>query len=243
MLMKSTLLLLLCFLFLYFPSFSQGFNNDSFPINDQVKQAVQLYDQFSGAQANLYNGREYLPYIFKREGSPFFGSDTLTKGWICYEGRIYQPVSLQYDVARNQVVIANYDVRSKIFLRNEVIDSFHFLNHTFIRLKENYQQNLRNTGFYDQLYNGHIRVLAMRQKSIKEIIKENEIIRVFINQDRFYIQKAGTYYWVNKKNDVFRLLNDKKHEIKSGMRQQKIKFGRQSFEEALITAVTIYDQH
>lgn len=243
MLMRSILFLLFCSLFLYFPSFSQGFNNDSFAVNDQVKQAVQLYDQFSGAQANIYNGREYLPYIFKKIGSPFFGSDTLTNGWICYEGLIYQPVPMQYDIARNQVVIANYDKRSKLFLQNEVIDSFHFLNHTFIRLKENHQQNLNNTGFYDQLYNGHIGILAMRQKNILESIKDDELIRTFISQDRFYILKAGTYYWVNKKRDVFRLLNDKKHQIKAGMRQQKIKFRHNNFEEAVLVAVTIYDQH
>ena len=40
------------------------------------------------------------------------------------------------DVTRNQVVILNEDHwSSKIILHNNVVDSFYFLNHPFIRLK------------------------------------------------------------------------------------------------------------
>ncbi len=242
LLMKSILTVLFCLFFFSSTTLAQGISGDTSSINNQVKQSITLYDRFRGAEANIYNGREYVPYSFKKKGSPFFESDTLTNGWISYEGKVYQSIPMQYDVARNQVIILNYDERSKIFLQNNVIDSFHFLDHTFINLKENPEQKLNNPGFYDLLYTGHAQLLATRKRSFKETIQDNEIIRVFYTLDRFYIYKNDKYYAVYNKNDVFRLFNDKKHEIKIRMRQQNIKFGRENFEQALKMATVIYDQ-
>ena len=48
---------------------------------------------------------------------------------------------------------------------------------------------------------------------------------------------------MNNKKDVYGLLADKKSEIKSAMRRRKIKFRKNNFEEALLVAAEIYDQH
>ncbi|MDQ2720189.1 MAG: hypothetical protein M3Z26_10600 [Bacteroidota bacterium] len=228
------------FLFFCYSSFSQV-NNDT-SSNYFVQQSIQLYNQFSGAEAAIYNGREYIPYTFKKEGNAFFGSDQFTNGWISYQGHIYQAIPMQYDVVRNQVVILNFDNRSAIFLQNEAIDSFYFLEHTFIRMEKNSALNLNSTGFYDRLLNGRIQVIAARKKGIKETIPDNQILRVFENKDRFYVFKNTKFYWVNNKKEVFSLFSDKRHEIKTGMRKQKIKFSRNNFEEALMAASAIYDQ-
>jgi len=242
MFMKSILLTILFFFFFYLSSYSQGYKNDTDSANDNVKQSIKLYDDFTGAEANIYNGREYIPYLFKKTGSSLFESDSLASGWISYEGRICQPIPIQYDVARDQVIILNYDGKSKIFLQNEAIDSFHFSNHTFIRLKENPIANLNHAGFYDLLLNGHIQVLASRKKNYKENIRDNEVIRDFYSQDQFYIHKGNKYFEVKNKNDVYRLLFDKRREIENHLHKQNIKFRRDNFEEALLIAATIYNQ-
>jgi hypothetical protein len=235
------LLWVLLFYFFYSPSFSQISNNDIFPV-DQVKQSIQLYDKFTGDQAAIYNGREYVPYIFRKEGSPFFESDSLTNGYIGYAGRLYDSIPMQYDVARNQVLIENYDGLSKILLHNDAIDSFHFSNHTFIRVKEDPEQNLDSTDFYDLLLNSRIQVLARRKKSFQETFKDNEVVRIFHSEDHFYIHKGNKYYEVNNKKEVLSIFNDKKREIRNLMRQQKIKFKRKNFNEALVKTATMYDQ-
>ncbi|MDP4283776.1 MAG: hypothetical protein Q8891_05095 [Bacteroidota bacterium] len=211
-------------------------------IINQVKQSIKSYDQYSGAEANIYNGKEYIPYIFNKEGSPFFEKDSLVNGWVSYGGHLYQPIRMQYDVARNQVVILNYDQNSKIYLRNEIIDSFHFLDHLFIPLKENLKENLDYTGFYDLLFNGNIRVLAIRQKSYKENIRDNELIRVFYGNDQFYIYKGDKYYKVKNKKEVFKIFSNKKKEIAKRLREQNVKFKKDDFEKALLIAATIYNQ-
>jgi hypothetical protein len=164
----------------------------------------------------------------------------LRRGWVSYENYIYRPIPIQYDVSKDQLIILNFDEKSKIFLQNNRVDSFHFGNHTFIRLKENPKQNLSNSGFYEILFDGNIQVLASRKKNIKETIQANEVVRIFNTTDRFYIKKNEKYYEVKNENDVFRVIGNRRNEIKRALRQQKIKF-RNNFEEALITAAKIYD--
>jgi hypothetical protein len=241
--MKRTTIVSFFFIIFGFPVFSQGMYNDSTLVARQVANGLKLYDNYTGPQASIYNGSEYIAYIFKREGMPFFLSDTMALGWVGYEGRIYQQMIIQYDIARNQVLLLNSNRRSKIVLHNELIDSFYFSNHTFKKLVASSVQNLSTTGFYDVLYNGNVKVYANRKKLFKDVIKDNELVRIFGNEDRYYIFKGGKYYLVNNKKDVYNLLNDKKSEIKSAMRRRKIKFRKNNFEEALLVATEIYDQH
>jgi hypothetical protein len=238
--MRSLLVLLFCFL--CSSSLAQNFSTDTLSVKEEIQQSIDLYDHFKGAEAAIYNGGEYVPYTFEKTGSPFFDSDSLTNGDISYAGRVYHSIPMQYDAGRNQLVILNYDGLSKIVLQNDVIDSFHFLNHTFIRVKEDPKQNLNNTDLYEFLFNGRVQVLARRKKVFEDAFKDNDLIRVFHSENAFYIHKGARYYAVNNKKGVFSIFNNKKHEIKSLMRQQKIKFRRKNFEEVLVVTARIYDQ-
>ncbi len=127
-------------------------------------------------------------------------------------------------------------------MRNEFIDSFHLLGHTFISLKEDHKQNLYNSGFYDLLYNGHVQLVVSRIKTAQDNIESLTVVRVFSPKDRFYIHKDGLYYLVSNQKDVFRLFADKKRDIKKMMRKKHFKLRRQTFESSLIKVTAFYDQ-
>ena len=114
--------------------------------------------------------------------------------------------------------------------------------HIFIHLKEDHHQNLYTEGFYDLLDNGHVQLWARRTKTISENLDYNTVIRIFSSKDHFYIHKNGLYYLVTNKKDVFRLLNDNRHDLRKAMRQQHLKFRRKNFESALVKAIAIYNQ-
>jgi hypothetical protein len=222
-------------------SFSQSINNN--PVTDfQVKNAIHLYNHFTDGNAPIFNGPQYIYYIFKMEGSPYFVTGNYSKGWVEYNRQVYNPVSIFYDIERNQLVLLNADSLSNIVMHNEFIDSFHLSGHTFISLKEDFKQNLYNTGFYDLLYNGHVQLLARRIKAVEDKIVGSELIRIFYTRDHFYIHKAGIYYLVSNKKDVFRLLADKKHEIKKMMRKKHLKLRGKTFESSLEEVTAFYDQ-
>lgn len=238
--MKIVLFFLFSLFFLQ-SSFSQGMENNS--LTDlQVKNAIHLYNQFTDGNAPIYNGPQYIYYNFKMEGNPYFISGDYSKGWVGYNGRVYEPVSMFYDIARNQLVILNADGITNIEMHNEFVDSFHLWGHTFISLKEDQKQNLYNTGFYDLLYNGNIQLLARRIKTFQDNIQNLVVVRVFYNGDRFYIHKDGIYYLVSNKKDVFRLFADKIHDIKKMMRKKHLKLRHNTFESSLEKVTAFYDQ-
>jgi hypothetical protein len=176
------------------------------------------------------------------EGDPYFITGDFSKGWVNYSGRKYDSLSVMYDVARNQVVILGYDQKSRIVLQNEFVDSFGLLGHTFIKLKEDHQQNLYNTGFYDMLYNGKVQFVARRIKAMNMKIEGMVVVRPFYVKDRFYVHKDGLYYLVNRRKDVYHLFDDKIHEIKKLMRKQHLKIRRKNFEQATTKVTALYDQ-
>ncbi|MEO8721048.1 MAG: hypothetical protein ABI297_06455 [Ginsengibacter sp.] len=237
--MKITLFFLVCF-FSGGSCFSQNLKTDS--ITDLQKNVIHLYNDFTNGNAPIFNGPQYIYYNFKMEGDPYFITGSYSKGWIGYSGRVYDPVSIFYDIVRNKLVLKNADSSTNIEMFNEFIDSFHLLGHTFISLKEDHKQNLYNTGFYDLLYNGNVQLLARRIKDIKEKMIPPESIRFFYPRDRFYIQKDGIYYLVTNKKDVFRLLSNKKHEIKKMMRKNNINLNQKTFESSLLKVTAFYDQ-
>jgi len=237
--MKTVLLFLSVFFSL--SSFSQNANKDSLT-ELQLKNVVSLYDHYTNGNAPIYNGQEYLFYTFKREGNPFFYSDTMLRGWVSYQGKIYNPLSLLYDLTRNQVVVLFPDSISSVVLQNQFIDSFNLANHTFINLMQAPQQNLYNTGFYDLLYNGRVQLLARRTKLLSETIKNDSITTVISSKDFFYIHKDGMFYLVNNQKEVFKLFDDKKHELRKEMRKEHLKFRRKNFESVLKKTTALYDQ-
>jgi hypothetical protein len=234
-------LLLLSGVFSVTSSYSQSAKTDSIT-NLQVKNAVDLYNRFTDGEAPIFNGPEYIYYIFVMEGNPFFEKSGYTGGWVGFRGRIYKPVSLFFDIQRNQLVILNTDSLSPVVIQNEHVDSFHLYGHTFISLEKNNNENLYNTDFYDQLYNGRIQLMARRIKTMEQKIKNDQLTEIFYQKDRFYIHKEGLYYLVSNKKDVFKLFSDKKAALKKQMHKAHIKFRRKNFEDALIKTTVIYDQ-
>ena len=235
------LLFLLSGLFSFLLCFCQNVKTDSLT-TVQVKNVIALYDQYTDGNAPIYNGTQYYYYTFKMDGNPFFQASDISPGWITYGGKKYEPLSMLYDITRNEVVILLPDSNSRIVLHNDFIDSFHLAGHTFISLREDHQQNLYNTGFYDLLYNGHVQLLARRTKTMQLILKENPVVTAMYSKDFFYIHKLGLYYFITDKKDVLRLLSDKKAEIKKMIRRQHLKFGRANIENTLTNVVAYYDQ-
>jgi hypothetical protein len=228
-------------LFFLKPSFSQSIQQDT--ITDiQVRNAIGLYKNYNANYAPVYNGEAYLYYTFKMEGDPYFETGNFSDGWVNYKGIKYNSLKLIYDIVRNDLVILSPDKISPIIAQNQFVDSFSLLGHTFIALQEDHKQNLYNSGFYDLLYNGNIQFLERRVKSLNPKIQGNIMVTQFISRNHFYIHKGGLYYLVSNKKDVYRLFNDKIHELKKLMRKNHIKLRHKTFEPDMVKVTAFYDQ-
>lgn len=239
--LMKILLLLVSTTFFASISFSQTVKNDS-ASDVQIKNAIALYNHFTGEEKPVYNGTQYLYYTFKMDGDPYFISGNFSKGWVDYKGRKYDSLFVMYDVNRNKVVINGPDHISTIVLENDFIDSFNVWNHTFIKLYEDHKVNLYNTGFYDLLYNGHLQFLARRIKVRDPQIKGDQLVNNFYVRDHFYVHKDGLYYLVSNKKDVYRLFKNHLHDLRKMMRKNHLKFRKKTFEASMVKVTKFYDQ-
>jgi hypothetical protein len=222
--------------------FSQGPVDTSGLVNLPEKNAIDVYYRSIGDNSHLYNGSEYVPASYRRDLNPFFMTSLLTKGSLFYDGFRYDDVAIAYDIVEDKVVTYRSDQRYRVQLAGDKIGYFSILGHLFIRIvpdSTNAQQ--MDLGFYDQLYDGKLQVLAMRKKMIKESIVQNVDTTQIVEQDSYFIQKEKKYYPVGSQHTLLEILKDRKKDLKKYMRENKIRF-KANPENAIILAAKYYDQ-
>ena len=208
-----------------------------------VKNARELYSRSLGAGSHLLNGVQYKEYNAHLDdvGHPYFASDDWVDGSVHYDGDVYEPVAILYDLVKEKVVIEHPYAGIKLELISEKIKYFSMPGHRFVRLDADTIKNSSiSTGFYDLLYDGRTKFYVKRQKEQKEQIVAGDLQVQFSEKDRFYIFKKGLYVPVKTKSSVLNVLKDRKTEVRKYIRKNKIHF-RKSREEAITRVVSFYD--
>jgi hypothetical protein len=124
-------------------------------------------------------------------------------------------------------------------LVSEKVKSFSILDHTYVRLINN-NENPLETGFYDLLYDGRIKVYARRTKTFQENTQSGTIERRFDYKVRYYIFKDNTYNPVSSKSSVLKVFMDKKQELRQQISKSKLNF-RADREKSIVQLTQLYD--
>jgi hypothetical protein len=226
-----SLLLTLCLPVFSQQSFDSSYNN-----------AVSVYTNTAGVNMHLYNGSEYIDYDHKIAGSPFFLDTYFVNGSIVYDGILYNNVQFFYDILHDNVVIKNYNNNTPLLLVQEKVSAFDLEGHHFIRIVvDTAVSGIKNSGFYDVLYNGNTKLFAKRKKIVVEKISVQYSESSFGGKEEYYIYKDNVFYQVSDKKSVLNVLKTHKSELTRFMHQNKIKF-KQDKEAAMIKMVAYYDR-
>jgi len=210
-------------------------------LRENALKAIGIYYENLGDESPLYSGSEYIEYAYTlQEGHPFFQTATFINGNINLEGMIFHDVPMLYDIVKDQVIIRDFQKVYKINLPADRIQQFFLLGHLFVRLTNDTSDKIK-TGFYDQLYNGKIGLLAKREKKILVKYSDLQINNVVVSQDIYYIKKDGVFYTIKNKSSLFTVLKAKKKEVQEYLKTNHIKFKREP-EQAMMVAVKYYDQ-
>lgn len=221
--------------------FAQTNTADTSLYQQSIQNAVGIYYQAVGENAHLYNGSEYVPHPESNK-NPYFESSTLQKASVCYDGTVYDNIPLTYDIYKDEVIISKYNQNFRIRLANNKINWFSVSDHLFIRVvHDSSAKTLPGTGFYDQLYNGNVKVLAKRKKKFDEKITLNGAITQFVQDDHFFIEKDAVYYPVTNKKSVLKVFKDRKKDVQKLLRKNNVKFNK-NLEFATVKAAEYYDQ-
>jgi len=204
-----------------------------------IDSAVASYHQFTGKRSRLLNGLEYTGYT-KIEGHAYFLDDQWQTGSVVYDGLVYNNIPMQYDLLKDFVVVLHPDGYPAFRLFNEKVTEFTLARHRFIRIvRDSLSLSPLATGYYDELYNGKLLVLAKRTKLIDERVSD-KLDRMFIAKNYYYIRKDGVFYSVKSYKDLLTILKDRSKEIRQYLRKNKIKY-RKAKENAIVKAAAYYD--
>lgn len=188
---------------------------------------------------HLYNGSEYTAFYRGMRGHSFLISDTLISGDIFYDGALYKNIPLGYNIADNQVYIRNTVQGFNIRLLNEKISWFIISGRKFINLGS----SLDNThaGFYELLYDGHIKVYAFREKKIKRPASAEDPM-YFRQYDDYFIAIKNRLQQVSNLASALSALPGKDEEIKKIVRSQRLNFKKEPG-NAIVAVARYYDRN
>ena len=237
--MMTRSLCLLGFSILTSVSFAQTARLDTAFLTSAKIYQKNLYENFIHGQSRLYNGSEHRDYLSRDEEHPYFGVDDWAYGTLVYDDEVYQNVPMFYDLSRDRVISEHILNGAKIEMVTEKISRFTMSGHTFVRLYKD-EGKIISTGFYDMLYNGPSKVFVQRVKLLQQKVESNDIIARFEERNRIYLYKDGKYYPVKKKKSVMAVFADRKQDLKSFLKKNKIKY-RGDRETAIVRLAQFYD--
>lgn len=228
--------------FAFFTGFLYGQDTVSAtdPRKPVIDTTIALYHQFTDKQSRLYNGPEHIPYSPALEGHAYFLDKLLHKGTVLYDGMIYNNVPMQYDLIKDNLVIAHFDGFFRMNLVTEKVKEFSFNGHQYVRLEKDSVNGLPfATGFYDRLYAGKTTVLAKRTKRIEETVTDRVIQKV-TEKDFYYIYNGKEYLHVRSFKSLLSNVKDRSKEVRQYLRKNKIRY-RKERENAIVKAIAYYD--
>lgn len=244
--MKQFLRIFLFLIFTIFflsPSFSQI---DSIYKLQLSQNVIRNYITSLQTESPLFNGKIHQPFQYPIMGSDhiYFISSSPNKGSIVYEGILFENVDLLYDLVKQELVMQNYkDIDKNIILDKSRVEAFSLLNHHFIKLQNNsFNGEPKANEYYDLQYNGNIKFLTRRIKSIIEPSTPGSLayrkIKSTINH---YIFKDSIYHPVTSKKSLLKILKENNHENKKYLKDNDLNFNKDT-ESSILGLVQLYDK-
>ena len=204
---------------------AQTVEGDTIFIKTASAYAIGLYQKKTGAQSHLYNGRNYRVPPIAGDHHPYFDSFDWVNGTVVYDGYQYTDVPLLYDIYQDKL-ISELPYNAKEYeLIPEKVTAFTIGEHRFIRMqKQNVNGALPATGFYELIYEGNTQVIARHHKNLYEQVQTTQLTREYREKSRYYILVNKSYYAVNNKRGLLKLLHNQRQAIRKFMNDENLRF-------------------
>jgi len=222
---------------------AQSTPGDSSSQQNALNNTLSLFYSSAGKQSPLYNGKEYYFYDPTIKGNAYYADvNAFTPGSVFYDNVHFSGVPMLYDIYGDALVILLYNHFTKISLIKDKVASFDFLNHHFVRIDTVISMNnpVILPGYYDELYGGHLQVLARHSKNIQTTASSQTSESYFNYEKSYFIRKNNIYYSFSGQGSLLDILKDKKKEIQKYLKENQIKYRRDP-EEAMVKIASYYD--
>ncbi len=207
--------------------------------NIALRKAEAFFTTSIKEQSRIFNGPAHYAYGSNVGGSAFFMDASISIGTVVYEGNFYKDVPLLYDLYLDRLVSVNDgDLFSMV---TDKVNEFYLLGHHFIYMPTPNPKNSSpiESGFYDLIYDGKMRILAKRVKKL-QFSTNKEVPNYFNPKVTYYLERGGQYEVVGSESSFLNLFKDKKSELKKKLTASKVKFNKNP-EEAMVIMAAYYE--
>ncbi|HTL07215.1 MAG TPA: hypothetical protein VL307_03120, partial [Chitinophagaceae bacterium] len=185
----------------------------------------------------LFNGIEYLRSSHGVQGTPFFLADSFFTGNVYYDGHLYERIPLHYDLVTDDVITQNYAQNNELKLVPEKLQYFSLQDHFFVRITtDSTLPDFIKTGFYEQLYDGKMTVLAHHEKLARQFGAAADNTLRYTEYNSYYVLLKGVFYRADNKSDFLSLAGAQKDALKKYMKANKLQFKKNKEADMVKTA-------
>lgn len=204
-------------------------------------QTIISYLSEAKEYAVLYNGKEQIPYAPGITNHPYLVTNEYTSGTICYNNVVYEQIQMRFDLYKDEIMVRPPNKPYNIILEKEKINYVLLNGVRIVPYKKGQYSNVPAGNFTILLNEGAYLVIANYTVSLKESISGTAVEGTFRFKRRYYLCKEGICYPIFNKKSILKLFPDKKNELDSYARQQKLKF-RKDPEGAFVAIVEQYEK-
>lgn len=204
-------------------------------------QAISTYEQRLKGQAHANEGHLYVGHDPRIKIHPYFRTDSLQRGTVQLNGVHYRHLQLLYDIVRDQVVIQPTGSGYRLQLPMEKLGDFSINNSQFTRVNGDSLAGVR-TGFYEVLYNGRVKALVKRVKTVEEDLYDGSYKGTYLIKDKFIVQKQNAFFEVKTKRSLLKLFPDQARELRRFIRKNNLRFKPDEREQAIARTAQRYDE-
>lgn len=206
----------------FLPTHAQTPVADTAFYHEVLQTAVKNYRAAAGNNLLLYKGAEYTAYYPGTAGNPFFLSDSLQWGTVCYDGIVYPDLQLKYDLVSNELLLKGPE-NLLIKLAPGKIDSFSINGHSFVKLQEDSSQQTLPTDFYERLYAGKVTAWLKQRKQSARTFNPEDPDR-FAEYDTYYLEQGGRYAAVPDEKSLVNFFGDQRSAVKKYLHKEGYHF-------------------
>jgi hypothetical protein len=183
----------------------------------------------------IKNGRYFISEFSRTKGHPYFNTNQWTIGSLTLIDKTYPNISLKLDLYHGKLIclIKNKNKEDMpITLNNQIVEKFNIGEHGFVNC--NSLSTLPQSGFYEVIYDkDNFKVYAKWSKYYLDYASV-EYSGIFEDQkQKFFILKNGKINEITSEREFLNLFGDNKNEVKSYIKQNKIKFFKSDNKELL----------
>ena len=188
----------------------------------------------------LYNGRTWRNLYLKVVGDQFLFTKDFLPGNVTIDGRLFKGLSLKYDIYNDEILTIT-DLGMILQLNKEMIDKFRISYNNndfhFQRIDADSLNSL--SGYVNVLYDGKVSLYVKYRKEILPLEVEHKY-DLFNQFHRIYVRRDGKIFLVKSKRDFLNILEDKKQEVRSFIRFNRIWVSKKD-PESFLKSIEYYD--